>query len=197
MKTIFSLLGLFLCSILFGTQAFGQYKHPNRLFKKGETDLFLQIGVVPTYLMDKSKIVLPPIGLRSERRIGRNYSLGLEAAHSKSQKTDYFKPLEEVREYANTSYFFGLRNAVHCDCRSLDDIDIYGGVTLGYSLTLIEVLNGEFGPPEWHRNIRPRRGSITYAAFMGVRYACGPWLSLSAELGFGVSILQLGVGIKI
>lgn len=197
MKAIFTLSGLILCSILFSIQAFGQYRHPNRLFKQGETDLFLQIGIVPTYLMDKSKIVLPPIGLRSERLISHNYSIGLEVAHSKSQKSDYFKPFEEVREYANTSYFFGLRNAVHCDCRSVDNVDLYGGVTLGYSLTLIEVLNDEFGPPEWHRDIRPRRGSFTYAAFMGVRYACGPWLSMSAEIGYGVSILQLGVGIKI
>ncbi len=166
-------------------------------FQKGQTDLFMQVGVLPTYLMDKAKIVLPPIGLRAEHRFGRQYSFGVEVAHSVSQKTDFFTPTEEVREYQNTSYFVGLRNAVHCDCQRAENIDLYGGLTLGYNLTYMEVLNGEFGPPEWHRDIRPRRGSLTYSGFLGIRYACGPWLSLSGEIGFGVSLVQLGVGIKI
>lgn len=172
-------------------------KRAQLLFQKGQTDLFMQVGILPTYLIDKAKIVLPPVGLRAEHRFGKQYSLGVEAAHSVSQKTDFFVPTEEVREYQNTSYFFGLRNSVHCDCRRTENIDLYGGFSLGYTLTYIEVLNGTFGPPEWQRDIRPRRGSFTYSGFLGVRYACGPWLSLSGEIGFGVSLVQLGVGIKI
>ena len=152
-------------------------RRPAPLFQKGQTDLFMQVGIVPTYLMDKARIVLPPIGLRAEHRFSRNYSLAWE--------------------YANTSYFVGVRNAIHCDCDRVENIDLYGGFTLGYSLTLIEVLNGEFGPPEWHRGIKPRKGTMTYSGFLGIRYACSPWLSLSGEIGFGVSLVQLGVGIKI
>ena len=172
-------------------------RRPAPLFQKGQTDLFMQVGIVPTYLMDKARIVLPPIGLRAEHRFSRNYSLALETSHSKSQKTDIFTQTEEIREYANTSYFVGVRNAIHCDCDRVENIDLYGGFTLGYSLTLIEVLNGEFGPPEWHRGIKPRKATMTYSGFLGIRYACSPWLSLSGEIGFGVSLVQLGVGIKI
>ena len=196
MEAMSKLLMAILCLSICSTQGFGQ-KRPEMPFVKGQTDLFMQVGVLPTYLMDKAKIVLPPIGLRAEHRFGKNYSLGLEASHSKSQKTDFFTPTEEVREYANTSYFIGVRNAVHCDCDRVEKIDLYGGFTLGYGLTYIEVLNGEFGPPEWHRGIKPRKGTMTYSGFLGIRYACGPWLSLSGEIGFGVSLVQLGVGIKI
>ena len=34
-------------------------RRPDRLFKQGQTDLFMQVGVLPTYLMDKARIVLP------------------------------------------------------------------------------------------------------------------------------------------
>ncbi len=189
---LLGVLYLFLCN----AEALAQ-RRSERLFKKGESDLFMQVGVVPTYLVDNAKIVLPPIGLRAQHRYARNLSIGLEVGHSVSQKSDLFQVTEEIREYENTSYFFGLRNAVHCDCHSLNNIDIYGGFTLGYALTYIKVLNGSFGPPEWHRGIKPKKGTVTYSGFVGIRYACGPWLSLSGEIGFGVSLVQLGVGIKI
>ena len=196
MKTIATLLVL-AAFCLVSSQPLAGQSRPQNLFTKGQTDLFMQVGVVPTYLVDKAKIVLPPVGMRAEHRIGKNYSLGLEMSHSKSQKSNLISKTEEIREYANTSYFFGVRNAVHCDCDRIEQIDLYGGFSFGYSLTLMEVLNGEFGPPEWHRGIKPRRGTMTYSGFLGIRYACSPWLSLSGEIGFGVSLIQLGIGIKI
>ena len=197
MKTNLLLWATTLCFLLSSHQGTAQ-KHQQCPFAKGATDLFLQIGVVPTYLMDGARIILPPIGLRTEHRFGRQYSLGLDVAHSVSQKSTFYEvPSEIIREYENTTYFIGIRNVAHCDCRRLENIDLYGGFTLGYTLTYIEILNGEFGPWEWHRDIRPRRGAFTYSGFLGIRYACGPWLSLSGEIGFGVSLVQLGVGIKI
>ncbi len=197
MKAVSIFLIVLLLALCSSSPLAGQHRRPQLPFSKGQTDLIMQVGVLPTYLMDNARIVLPPIGLRAEHRFSKNYSLGLEASHSKSQKTDLFTQTEELREYANTSYFFGVRNTVHCDCDRVENIDLYGGFTLGYSLTKIDVLNGTFGPPEWHRGIKPESGTVTYSGFLGIRYACSPWFSLSGEIGFGVSLIQLGVGIKI
>lgn len=174
----------------------GQNMKPRRLFQKGESDLIAGFGLLPTFLKDNIKQTLPPLTLRFENRLGSNYSLGLEVAHSitKSERRDFYS---DEREYRNSFYHVALRNTAHCNCETIDNWDIYSGFSLGLSFAQVSVIDGTFGPFEKLHGIKPHRTQVTFYGFLGARYACTARLSFFGEIGYGASIIQAGLGIKL
>jgi hypothetical protein len=196
MKTLYFLIIALLSVSALTPQAFGQYKKPYRLFEKGEADIFAGFGLLPTFLKDEITQELPSFTLRFEQRLARNYSLGIETAHSvtTSKKAD---PFTDERQYRNRFYFLALRNSVHCNCETSDNWDVYGGFSVGLNLTRVSVVNGEFGEFEKLHGIEPRNTQMTFHGFLGARYACSPLLSFFGEIGYGISIIQAGVGVRL
>ena len=173
-----------------------QYKKPNRIFKKGDSDLSLGIGLLPTFVKDRTNQQLPPISLRYEHRLARNFSLGIEGAHSVA--TTQMKSLfSDTRQYRNRFYHLALRSAVHCNCKGLDNWDIYGGFALGFNFSRISVIGHSFGETEKLMGIKPKKNQMSFYGFLGGRYAITPHLSLFGEIGYGASILQIGIGYKL
>lgn len=173
-----------------------QYAKPHRQFRPGDTELMLGFGLLPTFVKDRTRQELPPVSLGLAYRIARNYSLTVEVSHSvaTSERPDL---TAEGRQYRNSAYYFSVRNAVHCNCDRIPEWDIYGGMAFTYFLTRLEVVDGTFGQLEKRYGIRSRRDQFTYSGFLGARYACSARLSFLGEVGYGISILRLGVGYKL
>ncbi len=189
MKKIINCI-IFLSFIVFSSfTASAQNGYP-RVFKQGQKDAFIGVGLIPTYLMDGGKIIMPPLTTGGDIMIADNFSLGGQFGYSVSETQRDFQSSEKTKQYRNSFSFFGIRGAAHCT--KWDNLDIYGGFNLGYNLTKINVINGEFGDEERHKGIKPKSGKVTYSGFIGVRYSCCNKIGIFGEIGYGASILMIG-----
>lgn len=192
MKTRFSLINLTaLCFFLSNVALFAQ----NTQAQKGQTYSHVGIGIVPTYLMDGGKIIVPPVTVGGDYIFAENFSIGLQTGYSISETQKEYRNIELPRNYRNSSYFTSLRFAVHCT--KIRNWDIYGGWLLGFNFVKIEVLNGEFDYPEHHAGIVPKDTKMTYTGLLGVRYGCCDHIGMFAELGFGESLFKIGMSYRL
>ena len=192
----FIIIILCICCSLFTQQTLAQSYSFNdlRIFKKGQGDGFIGLGLLPTYLMDGAKIVVPPINIGADYMVGNNISLGVIAGHSISES----KPKVaggDLKSYRNELWMTGIRAAAHCT--KFDNLDIYGGFSLTYNYTRVQPVNGSFGALEEHLGIKPRRGRMVYAGYMGVKYSCCGLVSFFGELGLSSSLVTVGVAYRV
>ncbi len=94
--------------------------------------------------------------------------------------------------WLNASWFAGLQVGFHYT--RVEDWDIYGGFSLAYQHIKIKVDDPGVIAAMKCRGIKPEQGNPFYTAFIGTRYALTGRISLFAELGYTVSLLQTGIG---
>lgn len=174
----------------------GQNMKPNRIFHQGDVDFLAGFSLLPTFLKDDVRQDVPPVSIRIQGNLVKNYSLGIEYAYSKTT-SNIEDPFSDKGQYQNRYSVITLRNTIHCNCENIDNWDIYGGFALGLSHSRIAVVNGEFGYLEKLYGIKPVRNQMTYYGFLGFRYACSSIFSFFGEIGYGASIVQAGVGYKL
>ena len=89
----------------------------------------------------------------------------------------------------------GIRGAYHYTGLNIDNLDLYGGLMLSYnhvSYKFANLTDGRGGLTD-----APSYGSDLFLTpFVGARYYFFPGLSAFAELGYGVSDLNLGLAVK-
>ena len=192
MKTKNSLINVIVLIFMFSAaHIFSQ----NTQAQKGQTYSHVGIGIVPTYLMDGGKIIVPPVTVGGDYIFAENFSIGLQTGYSISEMQKEYQNIEQPRNYRNSSYFTSMRFAVHCT--KIKDWDIYGGWLLGFNVVKIEVLNGIFDYPEHHAGIVPKDTKMTYTGLLGVRYGCCSNIGVFAELGFGESLFKIGMSYRL
>lgn len=166
------------------------------IFKKGDIEFAAGMGIFPTFAKDDAAIVVPPLSARLHIRALPNFSLGAYAAYSSSEAHQVGLPGGAVRDVDNEFYLFGLRAAAHTN--RLDNWDIYGGAMLGYNVPKVNnTLTKEKSEIEGPVFSRPAENEFTYSAFVGATYFPVKNLGLFAEVGYGISILNLGVSVKL
>ncbi len=87
-----------------------------------------------------------------------------------------------------TNIIVGVRGSFHYPV--LDDFDTYAGLLLGYNIRLAS----SFGTASTGG---PDGGSIAYSGFVGGRYYVSDKFAIFGEFGWGISILTLGLGVKL
>lgn len=89
-----------------------------------------------------------------------------------------------------TYSIFGVRGAYHYTGLDVENLDLYGGLLLSYNhLSYSTNYSGSDLSGSW--------GSSLYLTpFVGARYYFMPALSAFAELGYGVSILSIGLALR-
>lgn len=173
------------------TPLYGQ-KKKERIIQSGQKDFRIGIGLVPTYLMDKASIILPPVTFGSDFMVSDNLSIGGQFGYSVSAFDRQFVNLDKPKNYRNASYFFGVRGAAHCT--RIANWDIYGGFNLGYDRIVLSAAGGEaFGEPEHSTGMKERRGKMSYTGFMGVKYVCCHKVGVFGEIGYGASLVSVGM----
>ncbi|MCB0551703.1 MAG: hypothetical protein KDD19_29320 [Phaeodactylibacter sp.] len=190
MKTLFFTL-LLSAPVLLNAQ----YSKPARIFGKGQVDIQAAVGLFPTYMADRPEAVMPPLQLGLRWMAGRHFSVGIFGSYSTSTSREKVL-FDNIRgRWDNTTYFLGLENGFHYT--SIDNWDLYGGLCLLYQHALVNSDNPEFEKAMAHAGILHSSGKMALTAFVGSRFALSAHTNVFMELGYGVSLLKVGVGYKL
>lgn len=166
----------------------------------GDLEFSTGIGLVPTFAADKAQTVVPPISLRLDYYLSSNISIGGYAAFS-STTSQINRPNGTIDAYENDFYVAGIRSSANSN--DLNHWRIYGGLMLGYTMpnvtktsTIAEPKDGnnEASGPSFSRE---PRNQFIYSGYIGARRYFSPKMAGFAELGYGVSLFNIGLTIKL
>jgi hypothetical protein len=147
-------------------------------YTKDSKMLNLGIGLGGSYTT--GKVGIPPISASFEKGITDKISVGGVLGYAASKYELYgFK--------AEYSYILiGARGSYHF--YNTDKIDAYGGAILGYNIVSSKITG--FGSAA-------SASGLAYSGFVGGRYLLTEKLSAFAEVGYGISLLTIGVTLKL
>lgn len=183
LSTLLLLFILVSTSSTYGQCARWKQDHPKWQLRSG-------IGLLPTFAKDHAATISPPISLELRYQFNANLSLGLLAGHSVSEVTRSYLTGENIT-YQNDFKMLALRAGAHT--HRWTKWQAYGGIVIGYQNNNIDDYSTN---KESENQSRFRRdpSPLFFSAFMGSAYHPIPQLEVFGELGFGLSILTLGVG---
>ena len=168
---------------------------PTRLFKKDQADLYLTVGLVPTFLADGAKQTLLPLNIGADFMVGDNFSIGGTFGHSISETGNREFQGGENGSLKNSFYEFALKTGLHITKH--DNMSIYGGLQLSYHYSNIKATQGDFDKIAFHTGIKENQSKVIPGGYVGFKYALKEKMTLMAEVGYGVSIVRMGVGYRI
>lgn len=186
MKTIKSLL-LF---IVFAVLAAGASAQS---YAKGQKDLHLGIGLVNWYYGSGYSGLVPPVNASFEIGVTENIGVGALVSFSTAKyNVDWI-----FGDYGwrYTWLTVGGRVAYHLDILEEPKLDTYGGLMLG-----LYIVNATFysDDPTINESLYndPASGGIAYSLFAGARYKFSEKFGVYGELGYGWTLLNVGVDLK-
>ncbi|MDT8402476.1 MAG: hypothetical protein RQ743_12340 [Bacteroidales bacterium] len=142
-----------------------------------------------------SNTTIPPVSISFERAIkdevlGKGViGVGAYLGYT-SYKWQYtYSSIEYGWKYSNI--VVGARGTFHYPL--LDKLDSYLGIMLGYNI----ISASSFGTNGGTYAYTPDAGSIAFSGFAGGRYYFSDSFFGFMELGYGISYLNLGIGIKL
>ncbi len=186
---------LTLLSLLFATTLSFQHavaqKSKATPYKGFETSF--GVGMLPTFIKDRSKNKVPPLSLTLGYRINEKFSMGLFAGFTQAETRPNLLN-EGPTRCQNSFSTVGLKLAVHSI--TFKNWDFYGGMTLGYTRSKFEILEGDVEKIKAHKRFKPATSRPLVSAFLGGRYELSPKLGLYGEVGYGISLLTAGVTYK-
>ena len=175
----------------------------NSVFKKGNFNASVGIGLLPTYFADKAKVNVLPLSTRIGYNFTDNFNLSLYAGFS-----SYTSRLSEdfdgnLRQYDNDFLSLGLRGELHA--AKTEKWDIYGGFMIGYNKAFVNetIFNPDDmespidAPTDRPTTFKPQGSKVLFSGFIGATYFVKPKLGIFGELGYGVSLVNLGVTFKL
>ncbi|WP_338793546.1 outer membrane beta-barrel protein [Bernardetia sp. Wsw4-3y2] len=148
-------------------------------YEQGQIDANLGVGFLSTFYGSGLSQSIPPIGLSVDYGVTDNISVGGYAAYA-STKFDTFD------DWRYTYTIIGVRGAYHFDLGH-EKIDTYGGALLGYNII-------SFSGDDYFQGTAA--SAAAFSVFLGGRYRFTENLGAFAELGYGISVLQLGLNVK-
>ena len=194
-KTIKSLVTI---GLLFGTfSIIAQSSINNRLSISGG------VGLVPTFVGENATVNTPPVSVRIAYRVSPAFQLSGYAGYSSSTSSSPFLISDGIQSLiSNKQTMLGLRGELRKDLN--DKVDVYGGALFGYKHTEIREFNKnsnetiirEPGAPTPFNPNQPNE-KFLYAGFVGATYFFTKNIGLFAEAGYGISLLNTGITVKI
>lgn len=175
MKNLVYSLGATLCLVLSGIHASAQYA-------QGQGDINLGIGFVSNYGL--------PISVSYDYGITDNISIGGIFSYASTSEDLGFGGMAYSWKY--TYMIVGARGMYHFEL--MDNMDTYAGLLLGYNIA-----SAEFdGDPALEAIVgNPSIGGVAWGLTAGTRYHFTEKFGAFAELGYGVSVINLGLTYKI
>ena len=165
-------------------------------FVGGDIEFAAGIGLLPTFVKDDATTIVPPVSARLGVRLAPNFSLGAYAAYSSSESLQRELPDGAIEDLSNEFFMVGLRAAAHAS--RIENWDIYGGAMIGYNMPNVSSEKvSEKSNSDGPSFSRPAENEFTYSAFVGASYYPVKNLGVFAEIGYGISLLNMGVSLKI
>jgi hypothetical protein len=156
--------------------------------KKGENVITGGLGLGYPGLYGTSG--MPPIFVSFDHGIVTPFSVGGIVSYSTSSYSwanDY--------KWSYSYIFVGARGAYHFSSmiKDLKNIDVYGGLTLGY-----HIVSAKFDGKDERLTPYNAGGSyFGFGFFVGGRYYFSPKLAATAELGYDIGYLKIGISYKL
>lgn len=192
MKKSFSLIiALLLISGLFAQVP----KRPNRIFKKGQGDVYATFGLIPTFFADNAAQKLPPINVGADFMLSDHFSLGGMVGYSISETGMKEFSGGENGNLRNNYLEVALKMGLHIT--RIDNMSIYGGFLLSYHRSDVNATEGDLKQIGYHSGIQSNQQKIIPGGYVGYKYAFTKNFTAMAELGYGVSIFRIGVGYRL
>ncbi len=161
-------------------------------------DMLLNIGIGlggKIQYSSSSKITVPPIPISFEYLVNDNLFDGKGAlgcggyiGYSASNQPDYWN----YGKIIESRLIIGARGYLHYAL--MDKLDTYTGALLGFKSYKTNYSESIY--PESYPDHKTSDGIVTINLFVGGRYFFNPKWAAMAELGMGISILNLGVAVK-
>ncbi|MBN8675317.1 MAG: hypothetical protein J0L56_14390 [Chitinophagales bacterium] len=185
MKRIF----FFALQALFIPYVFSQ----ESIFKKEQVDINFGVGfITPLFDLEELsvKTTVPPLILTIDKGITNEISIGAYFAHSKSSVYQNLYDNNGNIYYGKSStlrhFIIGGRLLYHFPV--LKKADVYCGGMLGYNVFK------EKEEPNVLLIAGPSKlKAFTYSILGGIRYKLAPAIGLYSELGYGVTVVSIGL----
>lgn len=149
------------------------------------------VGLLPTFAKDRTTSEVPPLSMELRYRPSPQFSLGLLAGGSVSSVTQDHHSGSSL-SMRNTFRMVALRAAVHS--QRWVKWAPYGGISLAYQYNQVEDVGEKEDLEASLIHYSPRKAGMFYGAFIGTCYQPVPQLEIFGELGYGLSILTMGIG---
>lgn len=165
-----------------------------QMYTKGQQDLHLGVGLGTTFYGSGYRTVLPPLNVSYEKGITDNIGVGGYLGYASSR---YNYDVLNLRYHWTYTYIIvGARAAYHYDLFENPKLDTYGGAMLGFAIAKSKFHSDD---PLLNEDnyTSPSSGGLTWSGFLGARYQFKEKLGAYAELGYGVSVLNLGLRLKL
>lgn len=163
-----------------------------RIFDKGQWDIQGGVGLFPTYVADRVENIILPASLTARWMTSKNVSLGIFTGYSLSRSR---RPNALCGSWYNHTYFLGLQTGFHYT--KIDNWDLFGGFSLAYQHIQLKPASPDGLQIRRLCGIQPQSGKMVLTAFIEIRFAFTPRYTVFANLGYGISILQFGIGYKL
>ncbi len=175
-----TLKSLFVLIILLGTS------NLTAQFKSGEIIAGASMGFVP---QTTGTVTLPPIGIMGEYALTENIIGGIYAGYTSSENSDAIWDLR----WRDNLIIIGIRGSYNFELTK--NFDVYGGLFYGYTIASSVLLEGE-----WPLNTNVlglNIGQTRLAGFVGARYLIDNRFGFFGELGYGISLMNVGVVVNL
>ncbi len=162
------------------------------------------VGVVPTFFKDQVTTNVPPISLTLGYKVAEKFSLSAFASYSSTTSATIKYNDGSTNVFTNDMLMIGIRPAVHFV--NLDKWDVYGGFSLAYNVPMVNVDNTPSDEPLYGDDkpntptpsfYREAENNFTYSGFVGASYLVKKNFGIFGEVGYGISLLNVGVTYKL
>ncbi len=197
MKNITFALTL-ICALFAAQTATAQVSVDEVEFKKGDIELGLGIGIIPTFTSRNAKTVIPPVSFMLGYRIKQFVSVGAYAAFSSTDGYDVESIHDQIPNgepvLKNDFYLFGARLEGHFN---KERIDFYGGAMVSYNFSDITTLLEPGDKMPENIEIEEDNGGFKYSGYVGLKYMFTKHFGAFGEIGYGASVINLGITAKL
>ncbi len=191
MKNIL-IFGLTVICISFSTILSAQY-YPDIEYKKGDVELAVGVGLMNTFIDKNTEAPIPPLSVTIGYRLKDNISVGTYLGYS---RTNYVAPPFEGRgnqpdiEFTNNYFQIGVRGQGHY---TEGRLDFYGGAMVGYNFSINDFSN--LPPDQRLEGIKANQHDdiFIFSGHIGMKYLVSEHIGFYGEVGYGVSIFNIGL----
>ena len=149
------------------------------------------MGLLPTFIKDKSLTEVPPLMTGIDYRLNKKLSIGFFMGHTKVQSSFNMVGDAKPETFQNNFSMIGLRFAIHSTY--FEKWDLYGGMNYAYTISNIQVIDGNVEELILHKNFKPISGKMMISAFVGGKFKLkNERYSIFGEVGYGMSLLSFG-----
>lgn len=164
------------------------------VFNKGTNTVSLLVGFWDNTYGQGQKMLVPPLQLAYEHGIvdglidgNASIGVGVAGGYAASKLATTVVDTKSIMTYNHG--FVGARGSFHY--QFINKLDTYAGVFLGCSMSKASLKN-EIVNKVYSEN-KAVEANFGWAGFLGARYYFIPSMAINAEIGYGISIFNIGL----